>query len=630
MSTKTDSKQNFSADVSRLLDIVANALYSNRDVFLRELISNAADACDRLRYESIQKPELTADQPNFRIHVYKDTKARTLTMIDNGVGMTKKELTDNLGTIAKSGTAAMMEKSKKDKDADPLSLIGQFGVGFYASYMVATHVTVTSRKAGSKAANTWSSDGRTGFTVDKATAEETALLDGERGTVITLKLKDEEGSDFLIDEKLKQTIAQYSDHIDVKIFLNTPTETENGEGQPANAASAIWKRQKSELTDEQYTEFYRSLTSGMDEPLMTSHWHAEGAFNFSALMYVPMMRPWDLYDPSRKASVKLYVKRVFIADDLPDLVYPWLRFVRGVIDSDDLPLNISRENLQHNPVLKKIRTAVTNRVLKDLNKLTTADEPGFLTFWSQFGATLKEGLYNAPNHRDDIFKICRFYSTHDNGDKLTTLQDYVDRMPEDQTDIYYLSGETLENVKNAPQIEGFKSRNIEVLFMTDTVDEFWLQQTNDFQGKTFKSVTQGDIDLDKSDDKTEDEDKPEDAPLAELLTKLQDILKDEVSGVRASKRLTDSPVCLVAGANAPDMHMERVLKTQQNYAGDSKPILEINADHSLIKKIETLDESILQDAAALLLDQARIIQGEPLKNPTAFASRMSLIMEKGL
>lgn len=644
----SESQTPFSADVSRLLDIVANALYTNRDVFLRELISNAADACDKLRYQAIAKPELTADNPNFRIHIYKDTEKRTLTIVDNGIGMSKKELTENLGTIAKSGTAAMMDKAKKDKSADPLSLIGQFGVGFYASYMVANYVTVTSRKAGGAAINTWQSDGRSGFTTDKATADEAALLDGDRGTAITLHLKDDEGSDFLIDEKLKQIIAQYSDHIDIKIFLNRPAATNEGEGQPANAASAIWKRQKSDVTAEQYAEFYRSLTGGFDEPLLTSHWHAEGTLQYSALTFVPMMRPWDLYDPTRKASLKLYVRRVFIADDLPDMTYPWLRFVRGVVDSDDLPLNISREGLQHNPILNKIRTGIANRILKDLIKLAKDDEPGFLTFWGQFGATLKEGLYDAPSHREDIFQICRFFSSHDSGEKLTSLDDYISRMDDDQKDIYYISGESAESLKNAPQIEGFKSRGIEVLFMTDTVDEFWLQQVGDYQGKTFKSVTQGDISFD---DKTksnqnDDNSSPE---VINLIAKLKDILQDDVSDVRPSKRLTDSPVCLVASDNAPDMHMERVLKIQQNYAGGNKPVLEINTNHSLIKKITSIaspakaeafsegtddprlrGESTLEEAAKLLLEQALIIQGEPLKDAAGFAKRMSAIMERAL
>lgn len=628
----TSNQQSFSADVSRLLDIVANALYTNHDVFLRELVSNAADACDRLRYDAIAKPELIADNANLRIHINKDTATRTLTITDNGIGMTAKELADHLGTIAKSGTAKIMEAAKKsgnkDKAADPLSLIGQFGVGFYASYMVASHVKVISRKAGAKAVNTWASDGATGFTVEKSTAEETALLDGERGTAIILDIKDE-GSEFLVDEKIKQTIETYSDHISVKIFLGTPSETDTGEGQPLNSASAIWTRSKNEITDEEYTGFYRHITHGFDEPILTSHWRAEGTIEFTALLFIPTMRPWDLYDPSRKDAVKLYVKRVYISDGLDGLMYPWMRFVRGVIDSEDLPLNISRESLQYNPIITKIRSSVTKRVLSDLNKLSQNDWPGFITFWGQFGPAIKEGLYDAAEHREALFKICRFYSTHDDGEKFTSLAEYVERMKEDQKEIYYITGENLEALKNSPQIEGFKARGIEVLFFTDTIDDFWLQSVTDFDGKPFKSVTKGDIDLsDKKDENNEDKQDEN----TDFLSQIKDIIKDDVDDVRFSNRLTSSPVCLVAPEGGVDMNMERVLKVHQNYTGQTKPVLELNAKHSLIKKLETLDteSEAFKDAARLLLDQAKIIQGEPIKDPSGFAKRMAGFMERGL
>jgi molecular chaperone HtpG len=629
---------NFSADVSRLLNIVANALYTNHDVFLRELISNAADACDRLRYDAIAKPALTEDNAKFRIHVYKDTTARTLTVADNGIGMTKAELMDNLGTIAKSGTAKLMEKMKDAKKAkeqdgtDPLKLIGQFGVGFYASYMVASQVTVVSRKAGNKETWAWISDGASGYDIRKATAEEIAKLDGERGTAIILDIKDE-GVDFLIDEKIKQTIEAYSDHIDFKIFMNTPEETATGEGQPINKASAIWARSNTEVTTEEYEEFYRHITHGLDEPVLTSHWRAEGTIQFSALLYIPTLRPWDLYDPTRQTSVKLYVRRVLISEDLDGLMYPWLRFLRGVIDSEDLPLNISRETLQYNPIVEKIRTSVTKRVLSDLNKLAENDWPAFITFWAQFGPAIKEGLYDATQHRNDIFKICRFYSTHDDGDKYTSLDQYIERMSDDQKDIYYISGENIDALRSSPQIEGFRSRGIEVLFFTDTIDDFWLQQATDYKGKTFKSVTQGDIDLGKDDDKPEQQSKEDDA----LIAALQTLMADEVAHVRASTRLTESPVCLVAQEGGVDMNMERVLKVHQKYAGESKPVLEINTDHILIKRLAEMNETDgsknnadFTDAALLLLDQARIIQGQPVKDASAFTRRMADFMQRGL
>ncbi|MDB2683034.1 molecular chaperone HtpG [Alphaproteobacteria bacterium] len=630
MTTKTTEKQNFTADVSRLLDIVANALYTNKDVFLRELISNAADACDKLRYEAIQNSDLTKDNPNFRIHIYKDTDARTLTIVDNGIGMGKKELIDNLGTIAKSGTAALMEKMKTADD--PLKLIGQFGVGFYASYMVANRVTVASRKAGSKTINVWESDGRTGFEIREPSAEEKSALDGERGTAIILHLKDEEGSDFLLDQKIKETVEQYSDHIDVKIFLNTPAETESGEGSPINKASALWQRPKNEITPEQYNEFYRALTHGFDEPILTSHWRAEGTIEFTALLYVPTMRPMDLYDPTRKSSVRLYVRRVLISDHMDGLMFPWLRFVRGVIDSSDLPLNISRETLQHNPILTKIRSSAARRILGDLHKLSREDEPGFIAFWGQFGSAIKEGLYDADQHREDIFKICRFYSTHDNGDKFTTLDQYVERMNDDQQEIYYITGENIDTLKNSPQLEGFKAAGIEVLFFTDTIDDFWLQQVPDFKGKNFKSITKGDIKLPQSEEK-ETAAKEQQETHKDFLAKLKDILKEDVDDVRISSRLTESPVCIVAPDTGMDMNMERVLKIHQKYEGFTKPVLEINASHPLIEKLQNINDNEkekFEDAAHLLFDQAKIIQGEPVKNPSEFARRMSAFMQGGL
>lgn len=630
---KQNSQMNFNADVARLLDIVANALYTNHDVFLRELISNASDACDKLRYEAIQKPDLTKDNPNFRIHIKPDSAARTLTIIDNGIGMSKKELIDNLGTIAKSGTAALMEQLKQSKNENNPNLIGQFGVGFYASYMVASHVRVISRKADAKAINVWSSDGATGFDVAKATAEEAALLDGERGTAIILDLKDE-GSDFLLEEKIKQTINQYSNHIDVKVFLGASKDTDNGEGQPINQAGAIWARSKGDVTEEEHTQFYQSLSFGFDGPALTLHWRAEGMIEFNALLYVPSMRPLDLYDPGRKGGVKLYVRRVFISDSAEGLTYPWLRFVRGVIDSSDLPLNISRESLQFNPIIAKIRKATTNKVLNELDKFSRNDEESYNIFWNNFGAALKEGLYDAPEHRDAIFKLCRFHSTHDG--KTTSLADYVERMKEGQNEIYYLSGEDLSSIENSPQIEGFKARGLEVLFFTDTIDDFWLQQVTEFNGKTFKSVTKGNVDLDgfakeKTDATEEKANKNND--IAPLLEKMKDILGDEVEDIRASNRLTDSPVCLIAPDGGIDMQMERVLKINQNYQGQTKPILEINPDHALIKVITQIhdgnDEEI-RDAAYLLFDQAKIIQGQPVSNQADFTRRLSDFMLKAL
>jgi molecular chaperone HtpG len=624
--TTEPEKMSFGADVSRLLEIVAHALYSNRDVFLRELISNSSDACDRLRYESISNPELAKGDSNFRIQIYKDTDYRFLTVVDNGIGMTRDELVENLGTIAKSGTRALVEQIKAG-GKDKLSLIGQFGVGFYASFMVADNVQVISRRAGEKQTWLWESDGRTGFEIREATEEESKKLIGDRGTAILLHIIDD-ASEFLIDEKLKQVIYTYSDHINVPIYLGQKIEGED----PINQASALWMRQKSEVTEKQYSEFYHTLTMGVDEPFVTSHWRAEGKIDYSALLFVPTLRPWDLYDPSRRNSVRLYVKRVFITDNCDGLMMPWLRFVRGVIDSEDLPLNISREMLQLNPVIKRIRSSVATRILTDLEKLSHDDPVGFAGFWSQFGPVLKEGLYDATEHRELLFKVCKFYSSHEDG-KLTTLADYVSRMKPGQDEIFYISGDNPDTLKNSPQIEGFRARGLEVLLLVDTIDDFWLQQIPEFEGKKFKSITKGSIDLSKfpTPDSGQPKDKKIDASVDALIVTLKDVLKEEVSDVRISDRLTDSPVCLVAGEKDVDMNMERVLKIHQKYEAKSKRILEINGDHPLIRKLANEKSgNDFNDAVFLLLDQARIIQGEPIPDPTEFARRMASFMERGL
>ncbi len=642
MSTDTkaqETQKEFSADVSRLLDIVAHALYTNHDVFLRELISNAADACDRLRYDAIQSPDLIKDNADFRICVYKDTTARTVTVVDNGVGMDETELSENLGTIAKSGTRSLMEKMENFEDgADKLKLIGQFGVGFYAGYMVASEIEVVSRKAGSDKIFTWKSDGKSGYTITESNDIEKARLDGERGTAITMHIKDE-ACEFLIDDKITATVKEYSDHISVPIFLGAPKlVSEDKDAEAINEASAIWMKPKNEITKEQYNEFYHHISGSFDEPVLTCHWKAEGAIEFTSLVYIPELRPWDLFDPSRRSFVKLYVRRVFITDDLETLMYPWLRFVRGVIDSEDLPLNISRETLQYNPTIEKIKNAVARKVLGDLHKLSQNDEPAYATFWGQFGPAIKEGLYDAAEHRDALLKICRFYSSHDNGEKLHSLEDYVERMKEGQDEIYYISGESLDNLKNSPQLEGFKSRGLEVLFFTDTIDDFWLQSVLDYKDKNFKSITKGDIAFDKFEDKSNEEsdgeqEKNEDtSSISDLISKFQNTLKDHVHNVRISKRLTESPVCLVAPDGGVDMYMERVLRLHQKYeAEDNKPVLEINPKHALIKKLsETQNDETIENMAFLLLDQAKIIQGENIDDPTSFARRMSEYMAKAL
>ena len=640
MTTETLS---FGTDVSRLLDIVAHALYSNRDVFLRELISNAADACDRLRYEALTKPELTKSDPEFKIRIFRDPPSRILTIVDNGIGMNRDDLIKNLGTIAWSGSAAIMEELSKASTPDKMSLIGQFGVGFYASFMVSLNVKVVSRKAGDSQTWVWESDGKTGFTVREATTDEAKTLLADRGTAINLKI-DDDSSEYLLMEKLRLVIVEYSDHISTPIFLGRGDGTDDDNGAAkiqVNKASALWMRPKSEITEDQYSDFYHHIGHGMDKPMMTSHWHAEGKIEYTALLFVPTLRPWDLYDPSRKNAARLYVKRVFITDDCAGLMYPWLRFMRGIIDSEDLPLNISREMLQHNPVISKIRTSVAKRILGDLDKMSRDDPSQFNTFWGQFGPVIKEGLYDAPEHRVDMLKIVRFFST-EKGSELVSLADYVSRMKPGQENIYYISGENIENLRNSPQVEGFKARGIEVLLFTDTIDDFWLQTVQDFDRKPFRSVTKGDVDLEKfgsakdADNKDKKNENIEQSDShRRLLAIIQETLKEDIGEVRYSHRLTSSPACLVAAEGEVDLRMERVLRVHQKYTPESKRVLEVNPDHALIIRMADLAKAggtgtEMADAAYLLLDQARIIQGEPVPDPADFARRLAYFMEKSL
>ncbi len=641
-----EEQMQFETDVFRLLDIVTNALYSNQDVFLRELISNASDACDRLRYEALQNSKLIENSEKFNIRLTPNNNDTTLSIVDNGIGMNRAELIENLGTIARSGTAAILENLKNSgQDSKDMSLIGQFGVGFYASFMVAKAVKVVSRKAGEEQAWSWHSDGQTGFTIREADASEAALLKDNHGTAIILDMKGD-AIDYLLEDKIKQIVLEYSDHVEVPIYLDNKFEdkeegSEPEEEQPINAASALWTRPKNEITKEQYRDFYHHIGNVFDEPTLTAHWTAEGKIEYTALLYVPSLKPWDLYDPERKNALRLYVKRVFITDSLETIIYPWLRFVRGIVDSQDLPLNISREMLQTNPVVQKIRSGVTKKILSEIDKLSRDDEAAFASLWLQFGGVIKEGLYDAIEHRADIFKVCRFFTTHD-PEKPTDLKSYIERMDENQEVIYYISGENAQSLRSSPQLEGFTARGIEVLLMTDTVDEFWLQQVKDFDGKKFQSVTKGSIDLSNFDEKEKTEDKEgateeKNVSLDNLISFLTTELADHISFARTSKRLTESPVCLVADEGGVDMHMEKVLKIQQKYQPNSKPVLEINAKHVLIQKLSEMangdkdqDKELLKDSAQMLMDQALIIQGESLRDPAGFAKRMAKFMEKGL
>jgi molecular chaperone HtpG len=618
-------KLSFQAEVSRLLDIVANSLYSNKEVFLRELISNASDACDRLRYLALTQPDLLGDDTELQVRVSSDKAAKTITVTDNGIGMNRADLIENLGTIARSGTAEFVGRlGDKAKDMD---LIGQFGVGFYAAFMVAKTVTVRTRKAGESEGWVWSSDGAGDFTIEEA-------ADVARGTEITLTLKDE-AEEFLEPARLGRIVRTYSDHIALPVILVRDDKEET-----ANSASALWTRPKAEVTEEQYKEFYHHVAHAFDEPWLTIHFRAEGVIEYSVLLFVPSSPPFDLFHPERKHGVKLYVRRVFITDDCADLLPAYLRFLRGVVDSEDLALNISREMLQHNPVLAKIRSQLVKRVLAALKEKAESAPEEYATFWKHFGPVLKEGLYEDEGQRETLLGLAHFRSTH--GPGLVTLADYVGRLKENQTAIFYISGDDPEAMAASPQLEGFKAKGVEVLLLTDPIDEFWLPAVEAFDGKPFKSVTRGGADLagikaaaGEESGEGEAAEASSGAALDPLIALFRLALQDEVKDVRASERLTESPVCLVADEGDMDMHLARLLKQHHQLDDSFKRILEVNPKHPVIRAMAARlgsngETAALEDMARLLLDQARIVDGEPLPHPAAFSKRLSALFERVL
>jgi molecular chaperone HtpG len=616
-------KLGFQAEVSRLLDIVAHSLYSDRAVFLRELISNASDACDKLRYLSLTEPGLIADDPEFRITVALDKDQKTLTVSDNGIGMNREELISHLGTIARSGSAqfvqALEESNGKEGKSQDVSLIGQFGVGFYAAFMVADLVTVVSRKAGETQAWKWVSDGKGEFEIGEAERP-------GRGTDIVLHIKKDAG-EFLEKSRVSTIITKYSDHIALPIKL-----IEGGKEEKVNQAAALWTRSKSDITEEQYRDFYRHVAHAFDEPWGTLHFKAEGKIEYTGLVFIPTVKPFDLFHPDRKQSLKLYVKRVFITDHCEELLPHWLRFVKGLVDSEDLPLNISREMLQQNPVLNRIRQGVVKKVLEYLKKRAENEADAYAAFWNNFGAVLKEGLYEEPEHREALLKLVRFRSTH--GDALVSLADYVGRMKEGQASIYYLTGDSLEAAARSPQLEGYRAKGIEVLLLTDGVDEFWVPAVGEHDGKGFKSVTRGGADLDAIKGGAEAEKKPEPAAagIDNLIALMKLALKDAVKDVRVSQRLTDSAVCLVADEGDMDMRLARLLQQHKRIDALVPRVLEINGTHPVIaalaKAVSSGKGDAVADAAWLLLDQARIQEGETLSDPTSFAKRLGEVLGK--
>ncbi len=613
----------FQAEVSRLLHLMVHSVYSNRDIFLRELISNAADACEKLRYLSLENPALLGEGGELAITLTADKDAKTLTVADDGIGMSRDELVENLGTIAKSGTRAFLE-AVGEAGGKSSNLIGQFGVGFYSAFMVASRVVVTSRRAGAAEAWTWISDGIAGYEVRPAEEGEAPA----RGTVVRLELNDESLT-YADRATVERIVETYSAHVPVPVRFVEAGE----EAKSLSDGSALWAKPKSEVTKEAYKEFYGNVSGQWDEPALTLHYKAEGRHEYSVLMFVPSMKPFDLFDPERKGHVKLYVRRVFIADDV-DLLPHWLRFARGVVDSEDLPLNLSREMLQHNPVLEAIRKNVTSRLLSELAKTAEHDAETFSKIWGAFGAVIKEGLYEDADRRDAIFEIARFRTTT-SGDAPRSLKDYVAGLKPNQTKIYYLLADDLARAEASPHLEGFAARGIEVLLLTDPVDTFWVRTALGFDGKPFASVTQGSSDLDQIPllDAEKAAETTDAAAVAGLIEKLKTVLGEKVSEVRVSARLADSPACLVAPDFGPDKQFEKIMARHQGTAAFGKPILEINPRHELVAAISARlagGGEIVDDAAVLLLGQARIADGEAPEDPADFGRRLARVLATAL
>ncbi len=612
--SETIERHEFGAEVGRLLDLVVHALYSDREIFLRELVANAADAMDRRRFEALTQSAV-ALPADAKVRIVPDKAARTLTIQDAGIGMSKEDLAQNLGTIARSGTRAFSQSladAKPGEDGSDLrpSLIGQFGVGFYSAFMVADRVSVTSRRAGSDEAWTWASEGQGSYTLEPAARD-------EPGTDIVLHLK-EDADEYLESYRLDHVVRKWADHITVPIAI-----VQEGKEEAANQGTALWRKPKSEITEEQYAEFYRHVGMNFDKPWATLHWRAEGAMEFAALLFVPGMKPFQAVEGERESKVRLHVRRMFITDEA-GLLPSWLRFVQGVVDTEDLPLNVSREMLQATPVLTKIRRAVTGRVLSEL-ATRAKDAEGYQSFWENFGPVLKEGIYEDFERRAEIAPLLRFHSSAVEG--WTSLPDYVARMKPEQEAIYYLVADDADALKKSPQLEGFRARGIEVLLLSDHVDAFWPEQLGRFEEKPLRSVTQGSVDLSKFETEGEAGETP---AVEKLVAALKTALSGDVSEVRATDRLVESAVVLAAGGSGPDLQMQRLLRRAGRGVG-GLPVLEINPRHPLIVALndKAEAEADIADEAGTLLDLARVQDGDTPRDPVAFAQKVAAALAAG-
>ncbi len=624
---KAESRQ-FQADVAKLLHLMVHSVYSDKSVFLRELIANAADACERLRYEAIADPALLGDDAKPRITVALDAEGKTLCVEDNGIGMSREEMIEALGTIARSGTKAFLERieaDQKEGEGEGSALIGRFGVGFYSAFMVAERVDVISRRAGTDAAWQWSSDGKGAFDI----APVTDVRAAHRGTRVVLHLMDE-AKQYAERATVEPLIKAQSGHVPVPIAIvdkpgAAPAEITDG--------AALWAKPKADITAADYTDFYRSIAVAFDEPALTIHFRAEGRQDYTALLFVPSARPFDLFDPDRSGRIKLYVKRVFIADDA-EILPRYLRFVRGLVDSADLPLNVSREKIQESPLLAAIRKGATSRVLAELERLADKEPQTFAKIWDTFGAVVKEGIYEDFERRDTLLKLARFKTTA-SADEWRSLKDYVAALKPNQTAIYYIAGDDIARLKASPHLEGFRARGVEVLLLPDPVDTFWVMSGIGFDGKPFKSVTQGAADLALI--PPLDTAKEPQGEIAETVKQflmfMQGTLGDAVTQVRASDRLTDSAVCLVAPDSGPDRALERILAGAGRLSSASKPILEVNPQSELVVALAGLgdaDRSFKEDAVHLLFDEARLRDGERPVDAKAFSDRLARVLGRGL
>ena len=612
---EVEQKLSFQAEVSRLLDIVANSLYSEKEIFLRELISNAADACEKLRYLSISNEKLLEKDKDFKINIILSKKTNLISIEDNGLGMSKQELIDNLGTIARSGTSKFLENIKNDKkQSKDLSAIGQFGVGFYSSYMVADKVLVESKKSNEQESWSWESNGKNNYTIKKSSKK-------TKGTIVNLYLK-KDSNEFLDSLRIKEIVKKYSNYIQFPIFLKNDDEKNNEE--KINEGEALWLKDKKNIKNDDYKQFYNNISFNFDEPLKTIHFNAEGVLNYTSLLYLPSKQPFDLFNPERKNKIKLYVQKVFISDDCENIIPPWLRFIPGVVDSQDISLNISREMLQNNPVIIKIKQGLTNKIIKELKTFSEKEPEKYLDFWKNFGVILKEGLYEHNEFHNDLLPLLRFKNSIN--ESWMSLNEYLSKIEKDQKEIYYFANAEInnKNLMNSPQLETFIEKKIPVLIMTDPVDEFWLPNIGKYQEKEFKSITKGKLNIKKNTTKKNDT-----KEINDLINILKEQLKDNISDVRISERLVKSPLLLIADESGLDINMEKIMKIHNQTMQNNKKILEINPNHEMIKKLSnSLTKLNHKVISKVIMDHANILDGNTINDPSSYLENLTELFIK--